>query len=75
MKKKIEYRAAKRNKTRGLKKIDSAYVPFTSEHLPWTVEFAFDLAKYMLNYCSDLTHIKKITGLTIKDMLQLGLVK
>lgn len=37
--------------------------------------YNIELAKKMLTYCSDFTHIKKITGLSIKKMLELKLLE
>lgn len=75
MKPKIEYRGARRNATRGQKKHTLEYPTLVTEHKAYTRGFAVDLAKNMLNYTSDFSHIKKITGLSIRKMVQLELIE
>ncbi len=48
---------------------------FNSTYKPYSVEYAVDLAKYMLVTSKDFTFVKKITGLTIRDMLHLELIE
>jgi hypothetical protein len=48
---------------------------FQSKHKPHTKGYAIDLAVHMLKWCKNFTHIKKSTGLSLKRMVQLGLIE
>ncbi len=71
---KIEYRAERRNKKSKYDRT-SKHLNYVSEFAPYTKEFNIGLARHMLNYCRDFTHIKRITGLSILRMVKLNLIE
>lgn len=50
-------------------------IPFKSKHKSYSKDYAIDLTRHMLTYCTDLTYIKKITGLSLIKMLELKLIE